>query len=117
MLGKSPGVIKECRATARVSLVVAVTCQDNTAVYFGKSKNISEGGMMIKSPRMLPLDSMITVRFLLPVYRKVIAVKAKATPVWIRFGYSMGIRFVSLKEEYREAIAKFVEQVLAQPLS
>ncbi len=103
-------VSEEHRAKQRVSLLTAVTTEGKRPpVRFGKSENISEGGMRIKSSEMLPLDPVIMVRFLLPVHPETIAVNAKARPVWMARGYSMGIQFLDLKEEYREAIAKFVE--------
>ena len=113
MLGNKQGALKECRAMRRVSLVTEVICHGRNAFGFGKSENVSETGMMVKSPETLPLHSEIRVRFILPVHPQAIVVETKGRVVWVRQGMSMGIEFLDLKGEYREAIVVFVQKTTA----
>ena len=109
MPGKDQAVLKECRAKRRVSLVNEVACQSQKSFGFGESENVSEAGMMVRPPATLPPNSEITVRFFLPVRPKAIAVEVKAKVIWVRPGAGMGIQFLDLKEEFRKAIATFVQ--------
>jgi len=105
-MGKQQEVPEEYRGKRRVSLVVEVACQSQNAYGFGKTENVSETGLLVNSPQTLPPNSELDVRFVLLVHRQAIVVESKGKVTWVRPGVSMGIQFVDLKEEYREAIAQ-----------
>ena len=102
------------RADPRVDVELEVqyrTAQEFTAAY---AKNISGGGIFIRSQKPLPLNSEVQVRFTLPGVLHPLAVRGLV--VWTNphpsrssFPSGMGIKFMELDPKAKEIIARFVE--------
>lgn len=99
----------ERRTMKRVTVMMEVIGGGKRSVCFGKGENISEGGMKINSSQMYLNDSVIKVRFMLPIPPKAIPIEVQAKVIWTEKD-STGIQFLDLKEECREAIVRFVEE-------
>jgi predicted Zn-dependent protease len=79
---------------------------------FGRTKNISEGGLLIETPDTAELHTRLSVRFVLPLAPVAIAVEAEAVVARVNPGKYMAIRFFGLRDDYRKAVARFIEQAL-----
>jgi type IV pilus assembly protein PilZ len=90
------------------------TAQEFTAAY---AKNISGGGIFIKTPQPLPLNRDVQIRFTLPgIPRKFVlqglVVWSNPHPSRSSFPPGMGIKFMDLDPEVKTIIAKFVTERL-----
>jgi len=90
------------------------TAQEFTAAY---AKNISGGGVFIRTQQPLPLNSEVQVRFTLPGVSRPFVVRGLV--VWTNpypsrssFPPGMGIKFMELEPEAKEIIARFVKEKL-----
>ena len=90
------------------------TAQEFTAAY---AKNISGGGVFIRTQQPLPLNSEVQVRFTLPGVSRPFVVHGLV--VWTNphpsrssFPPGMGIKFMELAPEAEEIIARFVKEKL-----
>jgi predicted Zn-dependent protease len=72
----------------------------------GRCQNISASGLLVLTPETFELHTEVTIRFSLP---PAIAIQSKGLVVRVEPGVLMGIQFVGLQEEQRQAIARFVE--------
>lgn len=93
------------------------TAQEFNAAY---TKNISGGGIFIKTQQPLPLNKEVQVRFTLPGVSHIF--EATGLVVWTNphpsrssFPPGMGIKFANLDPESRKIIAGFVKQRLPIP--
>ena len=109
MVETGHAVSEEHRAKRRATVMTEVFHGGRSSFRFGKGENICEGGMRIKPSQMPRPEAVINVRFILPVHPKATAVEVQARVIWTERENSTGVQFLDLKEEYREAIAKFVE--------
>ena len=97
------------RFNQRAALLVQVECETKEAYSLGRCQNISETGILVRTPETFELSTSVLVRFVLPPPTAV-TVETRGTVVRVQPGESMGIQFVELKDRYRAAIADFVEQ-------
>lgn len=97
----------ERRVKVRAPLVVQVDARGQDAFSLGRSQNVSESGLFMRTPETLSVGSEVTIRFALPVPPQAITIEATGIVVRAHPGIFMAIQFVDLKEEYREAIARF----------
>jgi c-di-GMP-binding flagellar brake protein YcgR len=78
------------------------------SISFGRGENISEGGMMLESSQAYSLNEVVKVRFVLPASPQGAVVTSEAKIVWAGPGAGVGLEFLGMKDEDREAIARFV---------
>lgn len=102
--------LREPRAKRRVPLGVETSCLTKNTFGFGIAENISETGMSIHIPHTHPPNSEIEIRFSLYVGSGVVVVQTKGKVVWVEPGATMGVQFLDLREEYKQAIVKFIQQ-------
>lgn len=103
------------RADPRVEVELDVhyrTVQEFLAAY---SRNISGGGIFIRTPQPQPLNQKVLLRFTLPgVSRRLevhgIVVWANAASTRSSFPSGMGVKFVDVKPEDQQVISDFVNQ-------
>ena len=99
---------EERRGNRRVTVRTEVIRDGKPSVSFGRGENISEGGMKLESSQTFPPDEVVKVRFVLP-HPQGAVITSEAKVVWVKPGASVGLQFLDLKDEFREAIARFIE--------
>ncbi len=72
-------------------------------------QNIREGGLLVKTPDTFDPKAEVTVRFNLPPIPHGRHIESKGVVVHAKPGVHMGIEFLEMKEEHREAIAELVQ--------
>ena len=94
------------------SLDSKVDAGDTTLV---NAKNLSETGLLFLSPKAVPLDGTIQMEINLPVPGRKIEVLAKVIHCdkvkGLESAYHIGVLFVELSKDDRNAIKEFVAQV------
>ena len=100
---------EERRKTQRVGLVTQVECKTTGDYNLGRSQDISEGGLLVVTRTTLDSGTEVVVRFNLPPYPRGIHMEVPGVVVWVRAGESLGIQFLQLKDQQREAIAKYIQ--------
>jgi uncharacterized protein (TIGR02266 family) len=105
----NPGEGRERRTSRRAALLVQVDFVSQQAFALGRSQDISEGGLLVMCQETLEPGTQVEVRFVLPVSPQAVTIDTKAVVVRAQPGTSMGIEFVNLRPEAREAIARFVQ--------
>ncbi len=95
------------RKYPRVRLLTPAKTQKGDVVSFGRTGNLSEGGLLILSRDTFPPQTEVTVCFQLSPRQPV---DACGRIVHALPSERMGIQFVQLREEDRTAIARFVWQ-------
>ena len=96
------------RQDSRVNLVTQVESRSSGATSLGHTKNISAGGLLVESRDTFESQTNVIVRFNLPSGR---AVQADGVVVHSESGVHMGIRFMQLKDDDRDIIEDFVQQI------
>jgi len=102
----------ERRGKRRADLMVQVECRLGNAYCIGRCETISESGIQVRSRQTFARQDPVIIRFCLPPRPTAIVIETSGVVVWAEVGVSMGIKFVDLKERYRETIAQFVEQAI-----
>ena len=72
-------------------------------------QNISEGGLLVKTPDTFDTKTEVTVRFNLPPIPHGRHIESKGVVIHAKPGVHMGIEFLQMKEEHRKAIAEFAQ--------
>ena len=91
------------------------TAQEFRAAY---ARNISGGGIFIRTQQPLPLDHELQIRFRLPGISRSLVVRgvvvwANPYPSRSLYPSGMGIKFLNLDSEATQIIAEFVNEKLA----
>jgi hypothetical protein len=100
--------LRQPRRFPRTSLNVHVDFQIGDARSLGRVVTISEGGLLILTRHTSPLDSELQLHFQLP---NGVAVDALGQVRYTKAGTEMGVMFIQLPDEARQAIARHVAQV------
>ena len=100
----------ERRQYRRASLVTQVKCEPQGREELLLTRDISIGGLFIKTPAPLPADSEVTLSFRVRPQAPVITCRGKVVNSLPRLG--MGIQFVDLDDSARSAIQNFVDESL-----
>jgi c-di-GMP-binding flagellar brake protein YcgR len=95
------------RLQPRAPLATQIECDKCMSLAF--SRNLSMGGMFIEATDPLPEGSLLTVRFNLDQKDCVVTASAQVTYNIERMG--MGVLFMEIKPQDREAIREYVESV------
>ncbi len=108
--GEEPVVLLERRAVRRVDLEVGIGFHSESNFYTGFSGDISEGGLFVATYDLLPVGTEVNLSFWLPDGQEV---TTRGRVAWVRRAQGeqppgMGIRFVALSDEARDAIGRFV---------
>ena len=103
------GLMSERRKRQRVSLLAQV--ENGNVAHFGIGlvQNISEGGLLVKTPDTFDPKTEVTVRFNLPPIPHGRHIECQGMVIHAKPGVHMRIEFLQLKEEHRKAIAEFVQ--------
>ena len=72
-------------------------------------QNISEGGLLVKTPNTFDPKTEVTIRFNLPPIPHDRHIECQGMVIHTEPGLQMRIEFLQLKEEHRKAIAEFVQ--------
>lgn len=114
MAGRTLGRI---RRHARIPLKVVVKVTGKKDFPFTMSRDISEGGVFLVTRQPPPPGTKMRLEFTLPDTPMIIAVEAEAVsslPYDSAKGdgglYGVGVRFLNLQEEAKDAIRAFVEK-------
>ncbi len=100
----------ERRRYRRAKLVTQLKCVPMQREEILLSRDISVGGMFLKTPRPLPKDSEVQVTFRLNA--DLPAIECAGKVIYSGPGMGMGIEFQQLSEEARKAIQAFVDESL-----
>ena len=104
------------RAAERFDLEVKVDLESDHNFYTGLTQNISSGGVFIATSAIRKIGDRITLKFSLPGTNETLAVETEVR--WIRENSAlmrahgdtgMGVRFINLAPEAKEAIDAFVQ--------
>ena len=96
---------KDRRLNPRAPLATQVQCDQCMSLAF--SRDISLGGMFIETTDLLPIGSVLTVRFNLDQREKIVTAAAKITYQIEKMG--MGIVFTEISQEDSDAIRHYLE--------
>lgn len=106
---ESTGVDIERRNYRRASLATLVRCATlGTEQQFG-SCDICAGGMFLSTDSPLPIDSRVTLTFRLTDLDPPL-VACRGRVIHSTIGDGMGIQFLNLRTDAREALQKFVDE-------
>ncbi len=98
----------EKRQHRRAKLVTQVRCEVLGREELLVTRDVSIGGLFVKTPTPLPLDSEVSVSFRLGATDSLLSCRAKVAYSIKSLG--MGLLFVGLSEESRSALQKFVDE-------
>ena len=99
----------ERRQYRRVKVVTQIHCEALERNEILVTRDVCRGGMFINVKFPLPIDSDVSLIFRL--YPTEPAVSCRARVMFSRVGLGMGIQFLDLSREARQALQKFVEEV------
>ena len=105
-LGK---VKAERRRFRRVKIVVEVQCAALDRREIMMTRDIGVGGLFIKAKFPIPLESELSLIFLLSPLEPAITCRGRV--MYSRMGQGMGIQFLDLSEKALQSINKFVNEV------
>ncbi len=97
------------REYPRVPLDVAALCRVNGNEYSVRTRNISEGGILISGDMEFSYGDMAEVQFTLPSAVKQILVKGKVVRITKEAPPCSGIQFVYVNIEGRKAISEYIK--------
>jgi c-di-GMP-binding flagellar brake protein YcgR len=95
------------RLRPRAPLATQIECDKCMSLAF--SRNLSLGGMFIETTAPLPEESIFTVRFNLDQKDRVVTATAQVTYNIEKMG--MGVNFMEIRPQDRDAIREYVESV------
>lgn len=96
------------RQHRRAKLVTQVRCDALGREDLMLTRDVSIGGMFVRAKNPYPADSEVAVSFLLRAGDPPISSRGKV--VYSIQGMGMGIMFVDLSQDVREALQKFVDE-------
>lgn len=96
------------RQHRRAQLVTQVRCDALGREDLMLTRDVSIGGMFVRAKNPYPADSEVAVSFLLRAGDPPISCRGKV--VYSIQGMGMGIMFVDLSQDVREALQKFVDE-------
>jgi hypothetical protein len=105
---------KEKRLGRRVAAEILMQCQgiSDGGSFLGRTIDLSQGGLLMKSSNLLNQGTRVTVRFNLPPGSPGIHVEATGMVVRKTPEHQMGIRLLQLSESSHRAIGEFVQQIV-----
>jgi type IV pilus assembly protein PilZ len=117
--GHRPDPGRDQRRDARVPLKARVDFEltSEDTFLFEYTSNVSRGGIFLSTRNPLPVGAVLTVKFALPeAGSRLIAVRGRV--IWINeykpggrnLNPGMGIEFIDLSEENKEAISRLVRR-------
>jgi len=104
---------EEQRKTERALLIVQVEFKAAGDYTLGRSQDISEGGLRVLTPETVEAGSGVIVRFNLPPYTPGVLIESPGLVVHVQPASGMGIEFLQLTEQQRQAIVRYVRQTVA----
>jgi len=98
----------ERRQYRRVQLITQVRCETLSCDALLLTRDVSVGGLFIKSVRPLPANSEVSLTFNLKPSEPAITCRGRV--VYAVVGLGMGIQFSDLTEEARQVLQRFVDE-------
>lgn len=108
--GPSP---EERRKSQRVVLITQIECTATHDYTLGRSRDISEGGLLVFTTETFEPQTEVVVRFNLPPSPPGVPIEAQGVVVHVQPGEQLGIQFFELTDQQRQAIAQFIQQASA----
>lgn len=102
----TPGIDK--RRHRRANLITQVRCDALQRQGLMVTRDISVGGMFVNEKDPFPADSEVTTLFRLDPTSDLLTCRGKVA--YAIKGMGMGISFIELSEEVRQALQKFVDE-------
>jgi uncharacterized protein (TIGR02266 family) len=104
------------RRTPRISFEVEVSLESDHNFFTGFSHNISEGGVFVATPHVLPMGTVVEFTFRLDPFPEQVSVRGEVR--WIRESNDetsdvpsgMGLQFVDLHPVMAERINTFINR-------
>ena len=115
--GAPPADERENKRTQdRHKLIVGVTMESDSHVYRGLSGDISEGGLFVATPDLLPVGTPVDLEFTLPGSEELVSLAGEVR--WQRETLDpahdvvpgVGVRFLYLNDEERALVERFLER-------
>lgn len=97
------------KRAARFDCAIAVDFTHEGRTHHGMTRNMGQGGMFIATDVMMPLGSIILLRFQVPTLRDAIEVRAEVR--WSLEGQGMGVQFDGLRAREVWALNRFFKMV------
>jgi uncharacterized protein (TIGR02266 family) len=105
---------EEKRAHLRVPIDIWVEESRDGELYYQRTANISEGGLFFERTVPHPKGTIVNLKFTLPNQSKPIEVKGEIVNLpEDPDGLGMGVKFLNLTEEQREAIVRYINEQLS----
>jgi c-di-GMP-binding flagellar brake protein YcgR len=102
----TPGIEK--RQHRRVKLITQLRCEASGREEVFVTRDISVGGMFVTTRNPFPQDEELAVSFRLHASAPLVSCRGKV--MYALPGSGMGIMFLDLSEEHRQAVQKFVDE-------
>ncbi len=96
------------RQYRRAKLVAQVNCEALGKEDLMVTRDVSAGGLALSAKKAYPLGSEVAVSFQLHPSGQPISCRGKV--VYSAEGMGMGIQFIDLSEESRQALQKFIDE-------
>ena len=114
--GLAPDLTPTRRRHPRITFEVEVTLESEHNFFTGFTQNISEGGIFVATPNLLPIGTVVEFSFRLDPYPEKIT--ARGDVRWLREGSSsgadapsgIGIQFVDLHPLIAERVNDFINR-------
>lgn len=97
------------RIHRRAKLVAQVRCEALSRQEVLVTRDVSVGGLFVGAKKPFPRDSEVAITFQLKSNGP--SVSCRGHVAYSIAGVGMGIQFIDLSEENRQAIEKFIEEV------
>ncbi len=105
---------EERRAQTRVPIDLWMEEVRGDEVYFRRSCNLSEGGVLFEQSIPYPVGTKVQLRFTLPGGTNQQTEAEVVSAAQAGVGLGMGLRFVSLPDSVQKAIAAYLKAVVAK---
>lgn len=93
------------RASPRVQFAASLVCRVGNTVASGLTRNISSGGLAVRTTNAVTSSDVLRVRFRLPGTGEI---DAEARVAWQTPGIGMGLQFTHIGDRERDAVAAWV---------
>jgi len=97
------------------SVLVEVAANYSQVFARVKPADICEGGILMRTPDTIPQTTEVSLRFVLPLSPQGVEINAGGVVAQEVPDVGMAIVFMNLREDQRQAIARFVDEVSKSP--
>ncbi|OFW27310.1 MAG: hypothetical protein A3H27_13905 [Acidobacteria bacterium RIFCSPLOWO2_02_FULL_59_13] len=104
---------RQQRNNGRAALLVQVDVLGQEAAALGKSQDLSESGIFVRTTETLEPLTEVVLRFALPIAPEAVCIQTHGVVARALPGVYMAIVFMNLPEEHRRAIERYVKATSA----